>query len=88
MGCCIHRNLAIIVAALIVLFAIQLRNSPVLEDGIWLVLIGVVLLQFLLGVMTLLTQVQLALGVMHQLGALVLLSVMLVVMHRTGARVV
>lgn len=80
----IHRNLAIIVAALIVLFAIQFRNNPVLKDGIWLVLIGVVLLQFLLGVMTLVTHVQLALGVMHQLGALVLLSVMLVVLHRTG----
>jgi cytochrome c oxidase assembly protein subunit 15 len=47
-------------------------------------MIGMVVVQFLLGVFTLLTQVQIFLGVAHQFGALLLLAVMLIALHRTG----
>jgi cytochrome c oxidase assembly protein subunit 15 len=46
-----------------------------------------VVLQFTLGVFTLLTHVDLTLGVLHQVGALLLLSVLLKALHRTGRRI-
>jgi heme a synthase len=80
----IHRNLAILVAVALVAFAIRFRRASALAGAPWQLLIAGVGLQFLLGVFTLLTQVHLALGVAHQLGALILLAVLLWVMHRTG----
>lgn len=79
----IHRNLAWLVAAAVVLIAIRHRSDPALS-GIspWLIL--AVSLQFLLGVFTVLTQVNIVLGVLHQFGALALLAVLTAAMHRTG----
>lgn len=81
----IHRNLAYLVAIGFVAFAIAFRDR-IEMSGIWQWLIAGVALQFLLGVFTLLTQVNIVLGVAHQLGALGLLSLLLWAMHRTGSR--
>lgn len=79
----VHRNLAWLVASGCIAFAILLRTDPrVGRTGPWLM--AAVVLQFVLGVATLVTAVQIALGVMHQLGALVLLSVLVRVIHATG----
>ena len=43
-----------------------------------------VLMQFTLGVVTILTQVHLAMGILHQFGALLLLSALLKALHVTG----
>lgn len=82
----VHRNLAYVVALAFVLFAITFRREASME-GVWVVLLVGVLVQFLLGVATLLTQVDLVVGVAHQMGALLLLTVVLKAMHRTGARI-
>ncbi|MBK8340968.1 MAG: COX15/CtaA family protein [Flavobacteriales bacterium] len=79
----VHRNLAWLVAAGCVVYALRFlraADASALRYG----LIAAVLLQFVLGVITLLTQVDLVLGVLHQLGALLLLAVVLRVLHRTG----
>lgn len=81
----IHRNLAYLVAAAFVVFAIIFRREAAMED-VWIALLIGVVLQFVLGVLTLLTQVDLTLGVLHQLGALALLSILLKALHRTGKR--
>jgi cytochrome c oxidase assembly protein subunit 15 len=79
----IHRNFAWVVAIAIIWFGYANRRNAALKGGDrWLFF--AVLLQFTLGVLTLLTQVWLPLGVMHQLGALLLLSALLNVLHRTG----
>lgn len=81
----IHRNLAYLVAIGFVAFALAYRER-IEMNGIWQWLIAGVAFQFLLGVFTLLTQVNIVLGVAHQLGALGLLSLVLWAMHRTGFR--
>lgn len=81
----IHRNLAYLVATAFVLFAIAFRREASMEM-VWFALLLGVLLQFLLGVLTLITHVDLTLGVLHQQGALVLLAVLLKALHRTGHR--
>ncbi len=82
----VHRNLAWLVAAACIALAVRFRTDPrVARTGPWLV--AAVLLQFVLGVATLLTTVQIALGVLHQLGALLLLSVLLHLLHATGRAV-
>lgn len=79
----IHRNLAWLVALGCCWFAFAQRANAALHGaGRWLV--GAVLLQFTLGVITVLSQVNIAVGVLHQFGALLLLSALLNVMHRTG----
>jgi len=82
----IHRNFAYVVAASFVAFAIAFRKDPRMRN-LWYWLIVAVLLQFLLGVATLLMNVPITLGVLHQLGALALLSVVLKVLHLTGRRI-
>lgn len=82
----IHRNFAYLVAAGFVAFALAFRKEPPMRD-LWYWLIIAVLLQFLLGVATLLMNVPITLGVLHQLGALALLSLLLKVLHATGRRV-
>ncbi len=77
----VHRNLAWLVAALVVGTAVHYRRQ---FAGVWLWLVGAVLLQFTLGVFTVLTQVDLTLGVVHQFGALVLLAAMLKALHQSG----
>ncbi len=79
----VHRNLAWLVASGCIAFAVLLRADPrVRRTGPWLV--AAVTLQFVLGVATLLSAVQIALGVLHQLGALLLLGVLLRLIHATG----
>ncbi len=82
----VHRNLAYLVALAFVVFAIKFRREASMEF-VWIALLIGVLVQFLLGVFTLLTQVDLILGVAHQLGALVLLAIVLKALHRTGQRI-
>ncbi len=79
----IHRYLAWLVAAAFVGFAIHFRREAALH-GVWVWLLALVLLQFLLGVLTLITHVNIVLGVLHQLGALLLLAALLAALHRTG----
>lgn len=79
----VHRNLAWLVAAAVVGFAVHYRSLTALR-GVWIWLLVAVLLQFTLGVFTILTQVRIELGVLHQFGALVLLSALLKALHRTG----
>lgn len=55
-------------------------------EVVWFPILLVVLLQFLLGVITVLTQVDLWAGVLHQQGALILLAFLLKALHRTGRR--
>lgn len=79
----IHRNFAWVVALSIVLFAYRYRKEASLRGaGRWLS--AAVLVQFTLGVLTLITQVDIVLGVLHQFGALLLLSALLSAIHRTG----
>ena len=79
----IHRNLAWLVAAAFVGYAVHFRREASLQ-GAWQWLLAAVLFQFALGVLTLITQVNIVLGVLHQFGALLLLSTLLAVLHRTG----
>jgi len=82
----IHRNLAWLVAAAFIGVAVHFRREPTMR-GAWGWLVGGVTLQFALGVLTILTHVHIVLGVVHQLGALLLLAALLYVLHRTGKQV-
>jgi cytochrome c oxidase assembly protein subunit 15 len=79
----IHRNLAWLVAAAFVAVAVHFRRESSMR-GAWVWLLGAVLLQFVLGVFTVITQVHIVFGVVHQQGALVLLATLLYMLHRTG----
>ena len=83
----VHRNLAWLVAAAFVGFAVHYRREEALRP-IWGWLLAAVMFQFALGVLTVLTQVHIALGVLHQFGALVLLAVLLRALHGTGVAAV
>lgn len=79
----IHRNLAWLVAIAFIAFAYRERRNAALNGADrWL--FGAVLLQFTLGILTLIWQVPIVLGVLHQFGALLLLASLLNVNHRTG----
>ena len=80
----VHRILAYIVVALILFIYIKskkLNLTTYQSKGITflLVMIGI---QFLLGVFTILLQVPVWLGVAHQIGAFLLLSIMTFTLHR------
>jgi heme a synthase len=77
----VHRNLAWLVAAGFIAFAWRYRTSALVP---WKLLIVAVLVQFTLGVITILTQVHIAVGVLHQFGALLLLGALLKALHVTG----
>lgn len=79
----VHRNLAWLVAAGFVGFAVHYRHEAGLRR-VWGWLLAAVLVQFALGVLTLLTHVNIVLGVMHQFGALLLLAALLLALHGTG----
>ena len=79
----VHRNLAWLVAAAFIAFALRYRKLPELRTATNWILVAI-LFQFILGVFTVLTQVRIELGVLHQLGALLLLTTLLSAMHRTG----
>ena len=80
----VHRYLAYIVAGIAVyLFVKYRKNGLSLKQQLGLnLVIGTVVLQFLLGVFTLVFAVPLVLGVLHQLGALILLLATVFLMHR------
>jgi heme a synthase len=79
----VHRYLSWIVAAAFIGFAVHFRTVQGLER-VWKWMLAAVLLQFVLGVFTLITQVRIELGVLHQLGAVLLLAVLLKALHATG----
>lgn len=80
----VHRYLAYVVVAVILYMWYRSRNLQLTlpqQKGIqWLV--GLVFLQFLLGVLTLIYAVPLWLGVAHQVGAFFLLTAMTFTLHR------
>jgi len=79
----IHRNFAWVVMIAITWFGYVNRKNTALKGGDrWLY--GVMLVQFTLGVLTVVTQVWLPLGILHQFGALLMLTALLNVLHRTG----
>ena len=79
----VHRSFAYVVAASVLWFAWRVRKSGTIAS-IARIAAVMVLVQFTLGVATLLTQVALPLALLHQLGALALLAIWLLLLHRTG----
>lgn len=80
----IHRYLAYIVVALIAVIWFKARKmnlKPPQKFGVY-TLFGLVLLQFVLGVFTLILHVPVWLGVMHQVAAFLLLATMTFTLHR------
>lgn len=83
----IHRYLAYIVFGIVLLIWIKGRKKSLhisQKKGINFLLFGV-LLQFLLGVLTLLYSVPVVLGVLHQVGAFILLGAVVFCLHRFSA---
>ncbi len=80
----IHRYLAYVVVALIIYIWYKAKKSSttLLQNKSIKVLLLLVLLQFTLGVFTLLYQVPVALGVIHQVVAFFLLAAMTFTLHR------
>lgn len=80
----VHRYLAYIVVAFIALIWYRTRKiqrTPLQEKGLK-TLLGLVFVQFLLGVLTLIYAVPLWLGIAHQIGAFFLLAAMTFTLHR------
>jgi cytochrome c oxidase assembly protein subunit 15 len=80
----IHRYLAYVVVGLIVWIWYKAKKTTLtlLQNKLLKALLFIVLLQFTLGVFTLLLQVPVILGVLHQVVAFFLLAVMTFVLHR------
>lgn len=80
----VHRYLAYIVVAIIVVIWFKARKMTLTatqKNGVN-ILVGLVLLQFVLGVFTLILQVPVWLGVMHQVAAFFLVATMTFTLHR------
>ena len=80
----VHRYLAYVVVGIIAFIWFKTGQSvrtPLQEQGLK-VLLGLVFLQFLLGVLTLIYAVPLWLGIAHQIGAFFLLAAMTFTLHR------
>ncbi|MCZ6593376.1 MAG: COX15/CtaA family protein [Bacteroidetes bacterium] len=80
----VHRYLAYIVVAIIVAIWFKARKMTLTatqKNGVN-ILVGLVLLQFVLGIFTLTLQVPVWLGVMHQVAAFFLLAAMTFTLHR------
>lgn len=80
----VHRYLAYIVVAIIVVIWFKARKMTLTttqKNGVN-ILVGLVLLQFVLGIFTLILQVPVWLGVMHQVAAFFLLAAMTFTLHR------
>jgi len=80
----VHRMLAYLVALIIIIIwnktiKLEITNYQKKAINFLLVMVGV---QFLLGVLTIIMQVPVWLGVAHQVGAFVLLSIMTFALHR------
>jgi len=80
----IHRYLAYLVVGLIVFIWLKAKKTTTnsLQNKSIQVLIGLVLIQFILGVFTLIYQVPVVLGVLHQVVAFFLLAAMTFTLHR------
>ena len=80
----IHRYLAYIVVGFIVLIWMKAKKTTltILQSKTLNLLVSIVLIQFILGVFTLLFQVPVILGVLHQVVAFFLLAVITVALHR------
>jgi cytochrome c oxidase assembly protein subunit 15 len=80
----VHRTLAYIVAIFIILVWYKSRKleTTVLQKNGVQALLAMLGVQFLLGVLTIVYQVPVWLGVSHQIGAFVLLSIMAFTLHR------
>ena len=80
----IHRYLAYIVVGLIVWIWFKAKKTTLtlLQNKLLKMTLYIVLLQFTLGVFTLILQVPVILGVLHQVVAFFLLAVMTAVLHR------
>lgn len=80
----IHRYLAYVVVALVVVIVVKTRKIKLSTSQKWSVklLVFAVSVQFLLGVFTLIYAVPLNLGLLHQLGAFVLLGATTYGLHR------
>jgi cytochrome c oxidase assembly protein subunit 15 len=80
----VHRVLATILLVSVIAFFIRVRRDQNLARfHRWsAVLAGLILLQYALGVTTLLTHVKTAIGVTHQATALVILGTLLIFLHR------
>jgi cytochrome c oxidase assembly protein subunit 15 len=70
-----HRLIAYVIAICVFMFAWRRRSSPAI------ILLGVVVLQIVFGIMTLLHQVPLSLALIHQGAALILLAAALWNLH-------
>lgn len=80
----IHRYMAYAVVGLVIYLAVKARKEKtnVSQRGGMKFLIGMVSVQFVLGIITLLLGVPVWLGVLHQIGALMLLGSVVFVLHR------
>ena len=80
----VHRYLAYIVVALILVIFFKARKMSLLSSQKWGVnaLLIAVSVQFVLGIVTLLYAVPVSLGVLHQLGAFLLLGTVIFSLHR------
>lgn len=85
-----HRNLAYILTAAVFALAIyafgkqksqQIKLSPPQLFALKVV-VGIIILQFVLGVLTLIYNVPIGLGVLHQVGAFLLFSSVIYLLHR------
>jgi len=80
----VHRYLAYVVVAIIAIIGVKSRKMTLTlpqRKGIQL-LVGLVILQFILGVLTLVLNVPVWLGVLHQVAAFFLLASMTFTLHR------
>lgn len=80
----VHRYLAYFVVAIIVVIWFKARKMTLTatqKNGVN-ILVGLVLLQFVLGIFTLILQVPVWLGVMHQVAAFFLVATMTFTLHR------
>jgi cytochrome c oxidase assembly protein subunit 15 len=81
----IHRCLAYVVTLCVVVIYLRAKNSPVnlLQKKLVNALLFIVLMQFMLGMFTLLMGVPVSLASLHQTGAFFLFSCTLFLLHRT-----
>ena len=82
----IHRWFAFAVLLAVVMFYISARKkgSPELKNGLNL-LLGLVIFQILLGILTVVLHVQIAIALAHQAGALALFGLLIYFIHRLRA---
>jgi len=79
----IHRTLAILVSGLFIFLWMKAREVS-MPKSIFFIPMVIVGIQFALGVTTLIMHVPVFLGVLHQLGALILFAATLIAIHRTS----